>query len=383
MARMGLAILALAVVASWSSPPARASSDDAGPPIDLILVADGFDRPVFLSSAPGDPGRLYVVEQPGLIRVVEDGSRAERPFLDLRDAVTSGGERGLLGLAFHPGYASNDRFFVNYTRADDGATVVSEFTASEGSADAASERPLLVIEQPYGNHNGGMIAFDANGMLLIGTGDGGSGGDPLGSGQDPDSLLGKLLRIDVDAGDPYAIPPDNAFQERAEFRPEVHALGLRNPWRFSVDTEGGHVYIGDVGEGAWEEVSLLPGGVGGLNFGWNAVEGPECYSSGCDVEAFTAPVLAYGHDDGCSIVGGYAYRGVMHPALQGTYLFGDYCSGTIWAASADAMLGGAVDASSVYDFEGDLVSFGEDESGELYAVDQRGRIFRIVASDAS
>ena len=349
--------------------------------IDTALVADGLDQPIFVTHAPGEPDRLYVVEQPGRIQVVgTEGDRIGEPFLDLSDAITSGGEQGLLGLAFHPEYAENGRFFIDYTRDGDGATVVSELVATNGRADRASERELLVIEQPFGNHNGGMIAFDAAGMLLIGTGDGGAGGDPLGAGQDPGTLLGKLLRIDIDSGDPYGIPADNGFVESETHRPEIHALGLRNPWRFSVDPVGGHVYIGDVGQGEWEEISLLPNGTGGLNFGWNEVEGPECYEGDCDLDAFTPPVLSYDHGEGCSVTGGYVYRGSAQPAMAGVYLFGDFCSGTIWAADADDMLTGTASAVPVHDFDGRLASFGADSAGELFAVDRGGRIFRIVAN---
>jgi hypothetical protein len=251
--------------------------------------------------------------------------------------------------------------------------------ATADQADPASERVLLVIEQPFGNHNGGMLAFDSEGMLLIGTGDGGSGGDPLGAGQDPDTLLGKLLRIDVDAGEPYGIPADNGFVSSDVHRPEIHATGLRNPWRFSVDPVGGHVYIGDVGQGRWEEVSVLPGGVGGLDFGWNEMEGPDCFEGECDPAAHTLPVLSYDHGQGCSIVGGYAYRGEAQPALEGAYLFGDYCTGTIWAASADEMVAGEATAVPVHTFDGQLVSFGTDGAGELYAVDKGGRVVRVSA----
>ena len=351
--------------------------------IQTVVVADGLDQPVFVTSAPGEPADLYVVEQPGRIQVVgPNGAIADEPFLDISDALTFGGERGLLGLAFHPEYAQNGRLFINYTRASDGATVVSEITAADGSADRDSERELLVIEQPFGNHNGGMIAFDAAGMLLVGTGDGGSAGDPLGGGQDPGNLLGKLLRIDVDTGDPYGIPADNGFVASDAYRPEIHASGLRNPWRFSVDPQGGHVYIGDVGQGEWEEISLLPDGVGGLDFGWNVMEGPECYESACDASAHTLPVLSYDHGEGCSVTGGYVYRGAVQPDLEGVYLYGDYCSGTIWAASAAEMLAGTANATPVLEFDGSLVSFGVDEAGELYAVDRDGRILRIVAGEA-
>lgn len=374
-------LLALATMGVTAAATAAADSDELR--IDMVPVADGFEQPVFVTHAPGEPDRLYVVEQPGRIHVIDtDGDGIGEPFLDISEALISGGERGLLGLAFHPEYADNGRFFVNYTRAGNGATIVSEFSAADGTADRSSERELLVIEQPFANHNGGMIAFDASGMLLIGTGDGGSGGDPLGAGQDPNTLLGKLLRINVDSGEPYGIPADNGFVDSDAHRPEVHATGLRNPWRFSVDPVGGHVYIGDVGQGAWEEISLLPDGAGGLNLGWNEVEGPECYRDGCDVGAFSPPVLSYGHDEGCSVTGGYTYRGSAQPGLEGTYLFGDYCSGTIWAAKADEMLAGTASAVPVFDFDGSLASFGVDGAGELYAVDRGGRILRVVSEEA-
>jgi glucose/arabinose dehydrogenase len=378
-------LLAMLTAASLPTTPGTtlAAGDLDTLAIDLVPVADAFDAPVFVTAAPDGSGRLYVVEQAGRIRIVDaDGVSADTPFLDLRDDVLAGGEQGLLGLAFHPDYVDNGRLFVNYTRGGDGFTVISEFVAVDGVVDRASERQLLVIEQPFANHNGGMVAFDTAGMLLIGTGDGGSGGDPFGAGQDPGVLLGKLLRIDVDSDEAYGIPADNGFVDSEVHRPEIHATGLRNPWRFSVDPEGGHIYVGDVGQGAWEEISVLPGGIGGQNFGWNAVEGPACFLEGCVLDAYTPPVLNYSHDEGCSVVGGYTYRGSAQPALEGIYFYGDYCSGTIWAAAADEMLAGEATAVPVHSFEGRLVSFGVDEAGELYAVDSDGRILRIVAATA-
>ena len=373
-------VMVLAMATLGGAGATAAAADIDGLQISTSRAADGFDDPLFVTHAPGEPDHLYVVEQPGRIVVVDTaGTRVGEPFLDIRERISSGGERGLLGLAFHPEYEQNGRLFVNYTRSGDGATVVSEFTAANGSAESDSERELLSFEQPFGNHNGGMVAFDAAGMLLIGTGDGGSGGDPLGAGQDPNTFLGKLLRIDVDSGDPYAIPADNGFLDNDSYRPEIHATGLRNPWRFSVDPVGGHVYIGDVGQGEWEEISLLPEGVGGVNFGWNVVEGPACFQDGCDLAVFTAPVLSYDHGQGCSVTGGYAYRGTAQPALEGVYLFGDYCSGTVWAADADEMLAGTAGATPVLQFDGRLVSFGEDAAGELYAIDGGGSIQRIIA----
>ncbi|CAN5804206.1 hypothetical protein BH23CHL8_BH23CHL8_16030 [soil metagenome] len=351
--------------------------------LDLQPVAQGFDQPLLVSGDGSGSGRLYVVEQTGRIRVVEaDGRIAGEPFLDLSDKLSVAYEQGLLGLAFHPDHATNGRFFVNYTRREDGATVVSELLVRDGRADRDSERELLVIDQPFANHNGGMIAFDAEGYLLVGMGDGGGGGDPQNAGQDPASLLGKLLRLDVDGATPYAIPPDNGFGGDDAYRPEIHASGLRNPWRFSVDPEGGHITIGDVGQDSWEEISVLPEGRGGVSLGWNEMEGPECFHDGCRPEAHVAPVMAYGRDQGCTVIGGHVYRGTAQPDLEGIYLFGDYCSGTIWAASAARMLEGPTEAAPVATLDGTLVAFGRDDAGELYAVDQGGRILHVAARQA-
>jgi len=379
-------IVALAIFAAGASADAASASaatasaaslDDLE--IDLVEIASGFDEPIFLTTARDGSADLYVVEQTGQVwRLAADGVAASTPFLDLSGDIVKSYEQGLLGLAFHPGYATNGRFYIDYTRAGDGATVVSEFQAADGLADRRSERQLLVIKQPFANHNGGMLAFDASGMLLVGTGDGGGGGDPFRASQDPDSLLGKLLRLDVDGGEPYAIPSDNGFAASDAHRPEIHAVGLRNPWRFSVDSVGGHVYIGDVGQDSWEEISVLPNGLGGQSFGWNEVEGPDCFVDGCHLDAHVAPAVSYGRDAGCTVVGGYAYRGDAQPGLDGVYVFGDYCSGTIWGASADALVAGDAAAVPIGAIDGTLVSFGVDDLGEIYAVDQGGRILHVV-----
>ncbi len=382
LGRLAIFGLILAVIIGLVAIAATASATAAVPEnlrVELVESASGFEQPLLVTHAGDGSGARYVVEQGGRIWSVDtEGQRAEQPFLDLSDAVSTSFEQGLLGLAFHPAYADNGRFFINYTRAGDGATVVSELSASDGVADRASERQLLLIEQPFANHNGGHLAFDATGMLLIGTGDGGSGGDPLGAGQDPGTLLGKLLRIDVDDGEPYGIPPDNGFVDDDAYRPEIHASGLRNPWRFSVDPVGGHIYIGDVGQGAFEEVSVAPEGRGGQSFGWNEVEGPACFSDGCDLTAHTPPAVSYGRADGCSIVGGDVYRGTQQPGLQGVYVFGDFCGSTIWGADADELVAGEAAAVPIATIDGTLVSFGVDERGELYAVDQGGRILHVV-----
>ena len=290
----------------------------------------------------------------------------------------------MLGLALHPDYAANGRLFVDYTRTDDGATVISEFHAVEGAVDAASERVLLVIPQPFPNHNGGMVAFDATGMLLIGMGDGGSGGDPMGNGQNPDVLLGKLLRIDVDGEQPYAIPADNPFVGDDRTKPEIFTLGMRNPWRFSVDRETGDLFIGDVGQDLWEEVDVVPAGTSGQDFGWSVMEGPDCYEApACDSAGLIGPVASFPHAAGdCTVVGGYAYRGTRYPVLQGAYVFGDYCSGVIRVLSAaDAVTKGTAVSADVGSLaDGQLVSFGQGDDGELYAVDFGGRILHIAAA---
>ncbi|MFV2063086.1 MAG: sorbosone dehydrogenase family protein, partial [Chloroflexota bacterium] len=351
-------VVALVFIAASADISAAVGAEPGDISIRLEPVADGFDQPILVTNAGDSSGNLFVVEQPGRIRIVRsDGTVMAEPFLDLSSRVRAGGERGLLGLAFHPDYSSNGRLFVNYTREPDGATVVSEFAASEGSADPDSERVLLVVEQPFANHNGGMVAFDAGGRLLVGMGDGGSGGDPLGAGQDPSTLLGKLLRLDVDGAEPYGIPADNGFAGNDAYRPEIHAKGLRNPWRFSVDPVGGHIYIGDVGAASWEEIDVLPGGVGGQDFGWSEMEGPDCFRADCDPEAYTAPTIFYGRDDGCSVIGGEVYRGAAQPLLEGTYLFGDLCTGIIWGVSAEAMVSGEAEATPLGRMPGTLVSF--------------------------
>jgi glucose/arabinose dehydrogenase len=383
-------LLALALVVATVNTARAAGATDVdleAVDLDFELVAGGFDEPVFVTSAGDGSGELYVVEQTGRIRVIApDGSIRPEPFLDLSDSVSVAYEQGLLGLAFHPDYAADGRLFVDYTRSGDGATVVSELRAVDGAVDRTSERELLVIEQPFANHNGGMLAFDGAGYLLIGTGDGGSGGDPLGAGQDPTTLLGKLLRIDVDdaeGAEPYAIPADNGFVDDPAYRPEIHAVGLRNPWRFSVDPLGGHIYIGDVGQGAYEEVSVMPAGAGGQSFGWNVMEGPVCFSDDCQAREHVPPAISYPREGGCSVIGGYVYRGAVSDALAGVYVYGDYCTGLVWGADAAEMLEGPVEPTLLARFDGTLVSFGVDDAGEVYAVDQGGNILHLIASEIS
>jgi len=353
--------------------------------IALDLVADGLDSPLFVGHAGDGSGRLFVLEQPGRIRVIRDGRLLAEPYLDLTRRIASGGERGLLGLAFSPTFATDGRLYVNYTDRD-GNTVVSELLAPDPAADRAdpaSERVLLVIDQPYSNHNGGALAIGPDGLLWIATGDGGSGGDPQGNGQRLDTLLGKLLRIDPRpaGGAPYAIPADNPFVGRSDVRGEIWAYGLRNPWRFSFDRQAGDLWVGDVGQNAIEEVNRWPAGSPpGPNFGWNTMEASACFdpAEGCSTEGLVLPVAEYGHDLGCSVTGGYVYRGAEIPGLGGTYLFGDFCSGTIWGLDAAAE---APTPRVLLDSGASVASFGEDEAGELYVVDLAGgRVLRVVAA---
>lgn len=338
-------------------------------------VAQGLARPVYLTHA-GD-ARLFVVEQPGRIRAVDVAKASVTVFLDITDRVRErSNEQGLLSVAFHPRFAANGQFFVNYTDAS-GATVVSRFTTKVGApaGDAGSEQLILRIEQPYPNHNGGQIKFGPDGYLYIGMGDGGGGGDPLEAGQDNSSLLGAILRIDVDARFPYVVPPTNPFVNRAG-RPEIWASGLRNPWRFSFDRANGDLYIGDVGQSAFEEVNFAPAGASGLNYGWNIVEGDDCYDRArCEKAAFVRPKHTYGRALGCSVTGGYVYRGKRNQALAGRYVFGDYCSGTVWSLPARAQERQArLEAQTGMR----ISSFGEGVDGELYLVDHAGRVFRAV-----
>jgi glucose/arabinose dehydrogenase len=356
--------------------------------LSIELLAQGLPALTFLANAGDGSGLLYAVGQGGDISAVSsDGDVQAEPFLDISERISAGGEQGLLGLAFHPDYESNGRFFVNYTDLR-GDTVISEFARSDASAgmvlaDAGSERILLTIDQPYANHNGGMIAFGPDGYLYIGMGDGGSGGDPLGNGQSPRALLGKMLRIDVDNGDPYGIPSDNPFANDAGTAPEIWDFGMRNPWRFSFDRETGDLFIGDVGQSAQEEIDAEPAGQGGRNYGWNIMEGDRCYgSSTCDQTGLTLPVFVNDRARGeCAIVGGYVYRGEQFPELRGTYVFSDNCSPTLWTLdAATAIATGHADAFQVGTAGDATSSFGEDEAGELYVVTLRGEVYRLVAA---
>jgi glucose/arabinose dehydrogenase len=384
-ARLGTTVT-IAVILALSVPTARATESPS--PVKALTVepfARGLSSPVFVTGDGTGGGLLYAVERPGTIQVISpDGKVGDTPFLDIHERVLSGDERGLLGLAFHPRFAANGRLFVDYTRTPDGATVISEFHAVDGAADLASERVLLTIPQPFENHNGGMVAFDATGALLIGMGDGGNAGDPMGNGQDRQALLGKMLRLDVDGTEPYAIPADNPFAADTATRPEVWTLGMRNPWRFSLDRATGDVFIGDVGQESFEEVDVVPAGTGGQDFGWNITEGKACYlRTPCDRTGLTDPVAVLPHSTGdCAIIGGYVYRGVRWPALQGQYVFGDLCSGAIRVLdAAQAVATGSAQPRDVGSVGGALSSFGQDDEGELYVVDLTGSVGRLVPAE--
>ena len=387
----GVLSVALVVLAMMlpSPPAADVSEPNAAGTLGLSLVQGGFSSPVFVMHA-GD-GRLFVVERSGRIKVISGGQVLPTPFLDVSALVTTAtAEQGLLGLAFDPAYAANGRFYIMWTANGAAGTnaslrdnVVSRFfrTASDPNrADFGSRSDLLKIADLYNNHNGGMLAF-WGGLLYVATGDGGSGGDPAGNAQNTGVLLGKLLRIDPNDGSPYAIPPGNPFANQPGARPEIWAYGLRNPWRFSFDRANGDLYAADVGQNTWEEVNLQRGGAGGgQNYGWDRMEGTHCFepASGCDQSGLVLPIAEYSHADGCSVTGGYVYRGASAPSLSGRYVFGDYCSGRIWSLTENA---GTWSPSLLLDTTYGISSFGEDRDGELYVVDHNGGgIYRLIES---
>jgi len=368
-------------------PSPTAAACAAGPPVTGIpaltarLVVSGLRNPLDLQSVAGDAERLYVVEQRGQIRVVRNGQVQAAVFLDVANRISCCGERGLLGLALHPQFATNRRFFVNYTNPA-GHTHISEFRASSAdAADPASERVLLVVPQPFANHNGGGLAFDNSGRLLIALGDGGSGGDPQNNGQRLDTLLGKISRIDVDAGSPYSLPADNPFLTTPGARGEIWAFGLRNPFKIAVDRPSGDLYIGDVGQNRIEEIDVgLATRRGGENYGWRLTEGTLCFnpSSGCDRTGLTLPVYEYGHSEGCSVTGGVVYRGCRMPALVGTYFFADFCTGLVRSFRlANGQASELRDWTSSTRGVSAPSSFGLDAAGEVYIVDYDGELYRL------
>ncbi len=367
---------------------AATAFDPTGLKLGFDRVLGGLTAPLAIVNADDGSDRLFVAEQGGEVRIVRDGALEPDSFLDISGEITSGGERGLLGLAFAPGFPKDPRVFVDYTDAN-GDSQVSSFRASADDpdrVDPSSEMHLLFQKQPFPNHNGGALQFGPDGDLYISFGDGGSGGDPQGNGQRLTTFLAKILRIDVSgssAAQPYRVPSDNPFADGAGgAKPEIWLTGLRNPWRMSFDRATGDLWIGDVGQDKWEEVDVQRSGVpGGTNFGWNRMEGTHCYqpSSGCEDPSLTLPVTDYGHDQGCTVIGGYVYRGKAQPALAGGYVFADYCSGRVWAIdpTTNAYRTPTVVAETTHSFS----AFGEDEAGELYAVDiGAGTLLRVTAS---
>ncbi len=354
--------------------------------LGLSPVAQGLSAPLLVTHAGDGSGRLFIVEKTGAIRLLVDGQIVERPYLNIADRITSSGyEQGLLGLAFPPDFAARGFFFVNYTDKN-GDTVIGRFkvTSDPDLADPGSEFKVLGLDQPAANHNGGHIAFGPDGYLWIGTGDGGASNDRYGNGQNADTLLGKMLRLDVttDPSQPYAIPAGNPWVDAdwtgQDVRNEVWAVGLRNPWRYSFDRSTGDLWLADVGQNQIEEVNVVRfGSAGGLNFGWPIMEGAACFQqSGCNQAGLELPVVTYNHGNGdCSVTGGYVYRGEQYPALNGVYVYGDFCSGRIWGLDA-ASPGAPV---LLLETRSSLSSFGEDEAGELYLTDLgRGTVQQLV-----
>lgn len=349
-----------------------------GAQFQWVEIASGFTQPLDLEDA-GD-GLFYIVEQIGLIHVLQNGEKVEQPFLDIRKRVgTQASEQGLLGLTFDVDYRQNRLFYLDYTDKQ-GDTVIARYQAAPDglSADPNSEQILLQVKQPYGNHNGGNVAFGPDGFLYIGMGDGGSGGDPEDRAQNPDTLLGKLLRIAVSGQERYGIPADNPYVNGGG-RAEIFAIGLRNPWRFSFDQKTGDLYIADVGQGEWEEVNFMAGVVPGVNYGWDYREGFHAYEGEPPTDLdLTNPVLEYGHDQGCSVTGGYVYRGSELPQLYGVYLYGDYCTGTVWGTLKPTE--GDWQSVELFSTNENISAFGQDQQGELYLIAHGGRIYKLQAA---
>jgi glucose/arabinose dehydrogenase len=374
-----LLLLACAGDDSTGEDPGNGPPQPPGTGVRLVQIAEALSSPVFLTAPPNDP-RLFIVEQTGRIRIMRNDLLLDSPFLDIRSKVATGGERGLLGLAFHPNYAVNGFFYVNYTDVH-GNTKIERYSVSAGdpnTASSTSAKLILTVPQPYPNHNGGMIAFGPDGKLYIGMGDGGSSGDPLNHGQDRTTLLGDLLRIDVDAGDPYAIPLDNPYSTSNQFRREIWASGLRNPWRFSFDRTAGMLYVADVGQGQWEEINAVGAGQAAVNYGWRVLEGSHCFKTEiCDRTGLTLPVHEYGHTNGaCSVTGGYVYRGSRIPSITGHYFFSDYCAGFIRSFK---LVNGVATDHRTWPFSdiNRVTSFGEDANRELYVMTGEGRLYRF------
>lgn len=359
---------------------------DDSPSSDSVVltpVVDGLNRPLFVTHAGDDSGRLFLVQQSGEILIIEDGAVLEQPFLNVSQLISQSAlsasytEQGLLGLAFHPDYETNGHFFINYTDTS-GATIVARYTVSLSNpniADVTSAQTIFQISQPFANHNGGHMDFGPDGYLYISLGDGGSANDPLGAGQNKALLLGSILRLDVNGDLPYAIPEDNPFVGDDTGADEVWSYGLRNVWRFSFDRATGDMYLGDVGQNEWEEINFQSAdSPGGENYGWNIWEATHPFARGT-AENHVLPFAEYNHGVGCSVTGGYVYRGEAIPQLEVAYLFGDYCSGRVWVSYRDSNMQWNTNEFLQTGFQ--ISSFGEDEAGELYIIDYGGTLYRI------
>lgn len=376
-------LLPIAALAAAACTSASKSTDPEPLPPGFTLavqqVASGLANPVYVTAPAGD-ARLFIVEQPGRIRILENGQLLSTPFLDISPRTGTGGERGLLSVAFHPQYRANGFFYVYFTGTG-GEIRVERFTVSANPnvANAASAKIILTVPHPLSNHNGGLAMFGPDGMLYLGLGDGGGGGDPSRNGQNQNVLLGKLLRIDVNNGDPYAIPAGNPFIGRNDARPEIWALGLRNPWRFAFDRSSGNLYIADVGQNVTEEVNVMSASRAAVNYGWNVLEGSGCYEiANCNKQGLELPVLEYDHSGGqCSVTGGFVYRGSAIPEIAGLYFYSDYCAG--WVRSFRYNNGTASDRRQ-WDVGsiGLITSYGEDAAGELYITSANGRVYKFV-----
>ena len=366
----------LTVAPAWAAEP----SDPAAPAVHLQVVVSGLSAPLDFQSARDGTGRFFIVEQGGTIRIVKGKKLLATPFLNISSIIVSGGELGLLGLTFHPQYKANGRFFVNYTRRVNGQlqTVIAEYHVSATDpnlADPKSGRVLLFFNQPFDNHKGGQLAFAPDGFLYICTGDGGSGGDPQGNGQKLSTLLGKMLRIDINSGSPYAIPPDNPFVGVSGAKGEIWAYGFRNPWRFSFDKLSKRLFAGDVGQDDWEEVDIV---TKGGNFGWNIMEGKHCFPPGtnCNQAGLILPIAEYSHSEGIAVIGGYVYRGVAIPALKGLYVFGDFGSGHLWTLQETQP--GTWSRAPLLSAGFNISAFGRAGNNELYVLDYTGKLYKLV-----
>lgn len=378
-----LMLIVCAAVACQTEPePLIGPSAESVTAIVLEPIATGLKRPVAAAHAGGD--RFFVAEKDGLVRIIDNGVVLPEPLLDLRDYIAiDGSERGLLGLATHPDFATNGWFYVVYTNLD-GDTEVTRFTVSAenaNDADPESAALILFVEQPFGNHNGGQLLFGADGYLYVGLGDGGAVGDPFDNAQNPGTLLGSILRLDVDGGTPYAIPEDNPFVAEKDSRGEVWAIGLRNPWAFGFDRVTGDLYIGDVGQEGPEEINVQSAEQSGVNYGWPILEGSRCYEAeSCRSRGLQRPIFDYPHSDGCAVVGGRVYRGAQFPALTGNYFFADYCLGKIWTLRTNPATMNW-ERTLVYELASPLSNFVESADGDLFVLDYGdGVLYQIQAT---